>query len=206
MKQNYIYTLSQNNIIFYIGKTNNIQKRVANHKITYGKNILLEILEETNNWKQDEKYWIEQFKCWGFNLNNKNNGGGGVEIVTDFTKNLISKNQPKTKPPCSEERKIKIGLSQPKQKTPCSEERKQRISEKNKGKKKNLGKKYNTIIFKKVIQYDLKENIIKEWGSVKEILEYLNKNSNNMNIYKCLRGELNTAYKFKWKYKITENE
>ena len=204
MKKNYIYTLSQNGIIFYIGKTNNLDKRLSNHKITYGKNIVLEVLEETDNWKSDEKYWIEQFKQWGFKLENGNKGGGGVDMVSDFSKNLISQNQPKRKKPCSKERKEKIGTSQPKRKKPCSEERKEKISLKNKGKKKNLGKKYNCTTYKKVIQYNLQNNTLKEWDSVKEILIFFNKKENNMQIYRCLRGDTQTAYGYKWKYKITE--
>ena len=37
---------------------------------------LLDEVEE-NNWEFWERYWIQQFKQWGFNLSNKNNGGGG---------------------------------------------------------------------------------------------------------------------------------
>jgi hypothetical protein len=91
MKKYYIYTLSENNLIFYIGKTINLDKRLANHKITYGKNIVLEILEETYDWKTDEKFWIEQFIQWGFKLKNKNNGGGGRDFQTDEIKHKIVK-------------------------------------------------------------------------------------------------------------------
>jgi hypothetical protein len=204
MKKYYIYTLSENNLIFYIGKTINLDKRLANHKITYGKNIVLEILEETYDWKTDEKFWIEQFIQWGFKLKNKNNGGGGMDFQTDEIKHKIGKNQPKTKFR-SLETNIKIGISNKGlKKKSCSEERKNKISQANKGKQFNLGKKYNTITYKKVIQYDTHGNFIKEWDSVKEILESLNKPSNSHSIYRCLRGELDTAYRFKWKYKTEE--
>ena len=206
MKKDYIYILSQNNIIFYIGKTNNIDKRLSNHKITYGEDIMLEILDETDNWKLDEKYWIEQFRQWGFKLQNRNKGGGGNDIVNNFTKMLISQNQPKIKKSCSEERKNKIGSSQPKKKKSCSLERKEKISKANKGKQFNLGKKYNCTTYKKVLQYDLQDNFIKEWTSVKEILDFLNKKTYNMQIYRCLRGDVKKAYGYKWKYKTKVNE
>ena len=201
MKKYYIYTLSKNELIFYIGKTSNLDKRLANHKIKYGKDILLEILEETTNWRLSEMFWIEQFRQWGFSLENKNIGGGGRDFQTEEIKTKIGKNQPKTKNR-NPETNEKIGLSHKGlKKKPCSQERKDKISKANKGKKFNLGKKYTTVTFKKVIQCDLEGNPIKEWNSVKEILHYLGKKENNMNVYRCLQGQLDTAYNFKWKYK-----
>lgn len=201
MKKYYIYTLSIDGLIFYIGKTTNLNKRLANHKQTYGNNILLEVLDKTDNWRWCEMFWIEQFRCWGFNLKNKNKGGGGNDYLNDDIKQRIGKNQPSTKIR-NPKTNIKIGLSNKGlKKKPCSNERKLKISNANKGKQFNLGKKYNTTTFKKVIQYDLENNFIREWNSVKEILDYLGKKQNNMSIYRCLQGKLDTAYKFKWKYK-----
>ena len=145
-------------------------------------------------------YWINQFKQHGFQLENKNKGGGGRDYQTDEIKFKIGKNQPKVKNRLPETN-IKIGLSHKGlKKKPCSNERKRKISNANKGKQFNLGKKYNTVTFKKVIQYDLNDNFIKEWGSVDEIITFLGKKYNT-GIYKCLTGKLKTAYKFKWKYK-----
>lgn len=200
MKKYYIYVLSINKLIFYVGKTIDLNKRLANHKITYSKDVLLEVIDETDDWRWCEMFWIEQFRQWGFNLNNKNKGGGGKDYLTEETKAKISINQPKTKKR-NLETNIKIGLSNKGlKKKPCSDERKRKISNANKGKQFNLGKKYNTVTFKKVIQYDLDDNFIKEWNSVNEIVAFLGKN-NSMGIYKCLIGKLKTAYKFKWKYK-----
>lgn len=200
----YIYTLERKNEIFYVGKTNNLKKRLANHKITYGDGVEIKILNEVeDNWRDEEKYWIEQLKYWGFQLNNRNRGGGGPHTMSEETRKSIGLNQPKSKYR-NPKTNIKIGLNQPKSKKPCSEKRKQKISKANKGKKFNLGKKYNTVTFKKVLQYDLNNNFIQEWNSVKEILHYLNKKENNMMIYRCLNGTLDSAYKFKWKYKNTK--
>ncbi len=197
----YIYTLSKRGKIFYIGKTNNLYIRFQNHKLTYGKNINIEILEETQYWREEEVFWIEQFKHWGFKLENKNNGGGGNNFHTEHSKQLISLNQPKTKYR-NPKTNIKIGNThRGMKKQPCSDERKKKISLAKIGVKVNLGKKYKTIKYKKVNQYTLEGVFIREWNSVKDIQKFLNKKNTNTQIYRCLRGEIKKAYKFKWEYK-----
>lgn len=64
----------------YIGKT--INSRKHNHKKTYGDQINYTYIDEINSlkhedWKPLESYWIEQFRQWGFEVLNKNEGGGG---------------------------------------------------------------------------------------------------------------------------------
>ena len=80
-KLTYIYFLyKEDNIPFYIGKSvNKNLHRSYQHKKTYGKDTILEILDivETKNWLFWEKHYISLFKSWGFKLENKNNGGGG---------------------------------------------------------------------------------------------------------------------------------
>ncbi len=92
----YIYTLSDNTGVRYVGKTTDLKRRLKDHikfsskKKTYKdkwicslikKNELpiFEILDEVNieDWGFYEKYWIAQFKSWGFNLTNGNDGGEG---------------------------------------------------------------------------------------------------------------------------------
>jgi hypothetical protein len=98
-KFTYIYFLHNgNNIPFYIGKSiNKNLHRSYQHKKTYGKNTILEIVDivETKNWKFWESYWIEQFKQWGFDLKNKNNGGGGPLKYSEHSKQLKSKSMKK---------------------------------------------------------------------------------------------------------------
>lgn len=79
MKGIKIYCLEKNNIPFYVGKSSNPLHRIGNHKKKFGIDITLEVIDEVeeNEWKFWEKHWIEQFKAWGFKLENKNNGGGG---------------------------------------------------------------------------------------------------------------------------------
>lgn len=96
MKKYYIYTLDNDGIIFYIGKTSDTTTRLRKHKseskfkrthkekyinklIRESKEVNLSILdivdeESVNYW---ETYWIEQFKQWGFNLTNATTGGEG---------------------------------------------------------------------------------------------------------------------------------
>jgi group I intron endonuclease len=92
----YIYTLSDGEKIRYVGKTKFITKRYQSHinesknKRTYkekwinnvllnnGK-IVLEILDicDDDVSNEIESYWINQMKCWGFNLVNLTIGGDG---------------------------------------------------------------------------------------------------------------------------------
>ena len=95
-----IYYLEKNNEVFYIGKTKNtLPYRLSAHKfqfknkgITDIKIFLLEEVEE-ENWRFWESYWISQFKTWGFDLLNSNNGGGGPlthssETIKKITSNM----------------------------------------------------------------------------------------------------------------------
>ena len=81
----------------YIGKTINLKSRNYNHIQTFGKNIQIDVIDEINSqksedWKPLECYWIEQFKSWGFYVQNKNKGGGGIEFRTQESQKSISKN------------------------------------------------------------------------------------------------------------------
>lgn len=54
--------------------------------------LLDEVLE--SEWQFWEKYWISQFKTWGYNLVNSNNGGGGTLKRDDnFSKWLSGRNK-----------------------------------------------------------------------------------------------------------------
>lgn len=89
-----IYYLHRgDNIPFYVGKTKNKKlHRNYQHKYTYGKDTLLEIIDEipTHEWKFWEKHYISLFKSWGFNLINKNNGGGGPVLYSKESRNKKS--------------------------------------------------------------------------------------------------------------------
>lgn len=89
----FIYSLERNNIPFYVGKTKNPKSRKADWLREYKDSISFNIIDEVNkeNWKFWECYWIEQLKGWGFDLINKNKGGGGLEKHSDEVIELIRK-------------------------------------------------------------------------------------------------------------------
>lgn len=102
----YIYYLSDpiTNQVRYVGKANNIKKRLYCHlsknnliKPTHKNNWinsllrenikpLIEVIDEVplSEWEFWEKYWISQFKTWDFDLTNKTDGGGKVYNVVKF--------------------------------------------------------------------------------------------------------------------------
>jgi hypothetical protein len=103
-----------NNIPFYVGKTTRIQGRIGAHRSKFGKNIILEVIDEvlTSEWKFWECYWIEQFKQWGFDVVNKRSkGGSGPEFHKEETKANMRKPKSTTEKmhkPKSEEHKANM--------------------------------------------------------------------------------------------------
>ena len=113
----YIYILQDpiTQEVRYVGKSNNPKRRYTSHlcdkpKIKYysyywiqsllkkGLKPIMTIIDETDSdWQQLEKYWIGQFKAWGFKLTNITEGGEGCYgagkwnnvPVTAFTKEGI---------------------------------------------------------------------------------------------------------------------
>lgn len=55
---------------------------------------------------------------------------------------------------------------------------------------------------RKIIQYDLEGNKIKEWSSVSEAAKSLNKRHGN--ISGCCSGAFKTAYGFVWRWSVTD--
>lgn len=60
---------------------------------------------------------------------------------------------------------------------------------------KGLSRAFNV---RKVNQYDLERNFIKQWDSVVDVLEYLNKSKKSGSISNCLSGRAKTAYGYIW--------
>ena len=111
MKTVYIYLLKdQNNNIRYVGKTNNIKKRLSAHISESLKNKgrryvlnwifnllennqkpIIEIIEECNihNWEERERFWISFYKKIIPNLCNNADGGLGGSGVKNYTENEI---------------------------------------------------------------------------------------------------------------------
>jgi hypothetical protein len=193
-----IYILERNGIPFYIGKTiQDIKKRFLSHK---DKKLNSEIYEidkvSDDKWRFWESWYIEVFKSWGFELENKNNGGGGrgpgwvssSERNNKIKNSLINHSQYYTKEvrdkiskgnqilkPFSKQHKINMGIAKLKQAKP-------------------------------VLMFDLKDNFIKEWESKGQaalwIKEQTGKTSNlTSQIKDCILGKQKTALGYKWKYK-----
>jgi hypothetical protein len=96
VKTTYIYTLAhpETGVIRYISKTDNLGTRLVAHLreknktakccwvqslIKKGLHPIMELLDEVphEDWMFWEVYWIAQFKAWGYELYNGDNGGLG---------------------------------------------------------------------------------------------------------------------------------
>jgi len=53
---------------------------------------------------------------------------------------------------------------------------------------------------KKILQYDLEDNLIREWKNIREIIE-INKDYKYGSLLHCLVGRFDKLYEYKWKYK-----
>ena len=202
-----IYILERNGIPFYVGKAKDSTRRKHSHRKTYGLDIQSYVIDEVEDWKFWESYWIEQFKCWGFKLENKNNGGGGPSNYTEEQKQKMKGPRPGTG------EKISKTLRERNHSQYYTDEIKQKISQNNKGKPKPFSESHKIAMgiakrkqAKPVLQCDLENNIIKEWESKGQaavwIKEQTNKKSNvTSQIKDCILGRQKTAFGYKWKYK-----
>lgn len=108
----FIYTLCDpvTNQVRYIGKTFDCKRRLREHLSCRGKTRsvqwikslrkiglkpVLEILEtvktsQPEDWESAERFWIEMFRQWGFQLVNLDSGGMGGRRVSDEVKLKMS--------------------------------------------------------------------------------------------------------------------
>lgn len=157
------------------------------------KRPIIELIEETDDWENREKYWIQYFS----KLCNHQIGGGhgnlGIKL-SDSHKENISKSL-KGKP---RDLKTKIKISKSHKGKILSEETKNKLSSINTGKKYSI----ETIIKKSkggVIQYDLNMNKINEFITLKEAT--LITGFYKGGISSACIGRLKTYKGFIWKYK-----
>lgn len=190
-----IYTLSDptTNNVRYVGKTSSsINLRYNNHiyksrlkkthkdcwiqsLLTNNIKPVLEIIDECSieNWILFERYWICQFKVWGFNLTNHAIGGEGSSGY------LFG--------PMKEETKIKLSNKMKGKKTHdivFTDEIKRKIS---------ISK--HKIVF----QYNLNNELVQKYDSMSEAS--INNNISLSAISKCLNHEKYTAAGYRWKSK-----
>lgn len=203
----------------YVGKTKcDLSTRLNAHKSRKKEDILfiveLECVKE-NEWRFWEEWYIRLFKSWGFNLENKNNGGGGLEFHNNISKKRISEarlGKPgpykgKKRPQCfgdkiknnlNRGKKISMsntGISKSNKGRPFTEEHKKKIKD-TRGFLKNRKNIWQNT---PVLQYSLTGDFIKEWTSQKEAIIFLNKTGDGIGA--CCRGKQKQAYGFIWKFK-----
>lgn len=197
-------------IPFYIGKAKNAVRRYHGHRRTFGLDIKLQIIDEVEDWKFWESYWIEQFKCWGFNLENKNNGGGGPSLYTEeqkikmrkprkegtgkkISKTLRERNHSQY---YTDEVREKMALPQRGRPKPFTKEHLKNLAEAN---LRNMGK--------KVECYTLGGELIETFPCLREAKNWLieKKLIHSPNVDKqikdCCNGRQKTCHGYKWKYK-----
>jgi len=212
---------------FYIGSSNNLSKRISNHKRSLNKNkhhnvhlqnafnkygkdmFVFEIIEQCSIdvLIVREQWFIDNLKPY-YNIRKIAENNTGVvrseEVRLKHSKMMTGRKH-------SEESKLKMSLSQ-KGKSKCySEVYLKNLSNKMKSLKLAKGVKWTDkqkiargiLKSKPVIQYDLKGIFIKEYPRVKDV-ELLN-NFNQDMVTQCCKNK-KTSYKgFIWKYKNKEN-
>jgi hypothetical protein len=182
----------------YIGKTKN--SREADHRHRLGKYIIYEEIDKINSskkedWKSLETKWINYYRELGYDVINKNNGGGGPKKHTQAAKQKIGNS-------VSEKLKGRISPMKGKKHT---EQTKRQQSLSAIGKHKGGGftgkkHKHESIIkiSKPIYQIEpISETIIAEFTSVDTALKQLNIKG----ISNVLKGRAKTAGGYKWKYK-----
>tara|TARA_R110000868_G_scaffold145781_1_gene366186 strand:- start:563 stop:1252 length:690 start_codon:yes stop_codon:yes gene_type:complete len=208
----------------YIGKTKSSRKKA--HKTTYGASIAYNVIDEIDSsdhkiWKPIETYWIEQFKQWGFNVLNINNGGGGPEKHSDVTKQKMREAHSKIK--YSKKNNSKSILQYDlngnliKEWSSIIEAKKAGFGGVDMcviGETKTAGgflwrhkinplpkiyKLPNHKSCKPIHQYSKSGEFIKTWNSIKEACSYLNMDPGTITNV-CSGGRQKTAYGYIWKY------
>lgn len=62
----------------------------AHQKRLNNSSVILEVVDNVDDWRYWEKHYITLFRNLGYDLINQNSGGGGPEIVKESTKQKIS--------------------------------------------------------------------------------------------------------------------
>jgi hypothetical protein len=205
-----IYILERNGVPFYVGKAKDATRRKHSHRKTYGLDIKSYIIDEVEDWKFWESYWIEQFKQWGFKLENKNNGGGGPSKYTEEQKQKMRK--PRIE---GTGNKISKTLKERNHSQYYTEEVRQKMAAPQKGRPKPFTEEHIKNISKanleskgKIVEcYSLDGKFIKEFNCLREakiwIVEEKSIYSPNIDkqIKDCCNGRQKTCHGYKFKYK-----
>ncbi len=218
-----IYKITSPSNKVYIGQSVNIEKRFISYKRMYVKNekqiklhrsflkygvvnhifeIVQECLEqELNNY---ERYYQELNDCLNNGLNcvltktNDKSGKVSIETLKKMSKASMG-NQHWLGKKHTQETKDKMSLVKIGKKFTDeinkSKGRKGRVSN-----RKGIFSEHHPRSVK-VLQFDLNDKFVKEWNCLMDIRRELNYHIGNVS--SCLKGNLKTYKKFKWKYKIS---
>ena len=196
-----IYSLEENNIIFYIGKAVNPFHRIYSHKKKFGSNIKLEVIDDVpdDEWKFWEKYYICLFKSWGFKLKNKNNGGGGP----DKGRKIRSKDKEwKRKIGKANTGKLKSNSTKLKMRNAKLNKKGNFSNKKHSEKTKQLIKQLKSI---PVFQYSLNGEFIRKWNSILEASQTLNIIKSSIALCSLNKINFNTAGGYLWSRNYVKN-
>lgn len=166
-----IYILLENNIPVYLGKTNDSERRLREHRMNFGKDVCLEVIDEVeeDNWMFWEQWWIEVFQSWNIELLNKNKDGGGPIYQSKSTRQKIGNKQRGIKKPT--------------------------VSSKLKGQK--ITWDLGTSVA--VLQFDKQGNFIAEHKSMGEA--FTKTGTPSSAICEVCKGRRKSAHGYVWKYK-----
>jgi len=203
--------------IKYIGKTKQLlQKRLSAHisecnKSNTKKNTWLKSLKKNglkpkieeldlvleSEWEFWEQYWISQFKTWGFELKNTDEGGKGQS--SEFMK----KNNPMFKKKNRKKVSQSLKGNQFAKGFKHSEETRKKVSDNSskfwlgKNRDQKTKNKISKTKSKPVYQFSLDNIFIKKFASVAEAIEKTN--SDRTTLYKCLTNKVEKCNGFIWK-------
>lgn len=213
-----IYTLSSSenpNIIRYIGKTNgSLKKRLSGHitlakinlekkyghnytsnwinkELSSGNYIIIEELDLIiqDNWEYLERYWISQFKSWGFKLTNLTDGGDGNKGQFFSKESNIARGNKLRGIPRSEDvrKNISIGSTG------------KVLTDKH---KENVRSSIIELQGKKIIQFTINGEFVKEWRCGADAARFFSVDKSS--IMRCCQGKFKQSAGFVWKYKEEE--
>jgi group I intron endonuclease len=220
----YIYLLSYNDDIRYVGRTFNLNKRLRQHIneskknnthksnwIRKVKNIKMEIIDvcDEDNYSFWEQYYISLYKSWGFNLLNMTIGGEGISgykyTEEDKLKRSIrmlgNKNHFYGKNHTLRTIEILSNIDRSGEKNSMYGKKHKEISKKIMSNKK-LGfyDGVNNPRAKKLYQYDLDNKLIKCWDFAKECADFYNISRGNISTFS--KNNTNVDLSGEGKYRI----
>lgn len=147
----------------------------------------LEIIE--NDWENAEKYWIAQFRSWGFPLTNIADGGKGATGVRASSEkrrkqSIALKGKPKTK-----DHNLKVSIA--------NKGRRHKKDFKEKCRQRMLGKRSKGLL-RPITQYTKDDIFIANYECIRDAMKETG--ILETSIHNCLTNKTKSAGGFKWSY------